>query len=395
MDSEEKKLIDEIRDGLNNFEIPYEEGNWENFQKSYGEKLNGEEQKRRKAPLILWKYISAAAVLIGILLYIPWQWNGKEDVRHDRVAEHRKTSTKDKGPSLPIQDQSDTTVVSSRGEQPIAKTAKRMFVINNDLIDNAAMRLNADDTSPVIGTHNEVLTPLPSFSPAITEEKTAPSGRKETTIASIDQQEQPKTASGRWKFGVEANSSFTTDKPYVAAARLPQRAVAETLKLCAGLTSSRVAAISDADAVQLSYDTEMIGGESTPQAIDIPLTVVYEPTDGWYASVGVSALAVLDEDKIYRMESEVLRENVVTDPTSGASVSVFEVIKSEYSEKSMDTDFEGRSNLRYLNLSIGRKQRFNKHTDMLFEPFIKIPIGGLQRGNVNLLNGGIKVKVLF
>src|SRR5690606_16742132 len=89
-----------------------------------------------------------------------------------------------------------TTVVSSRGEQPIAKTAKRMFVINNDLIDNAAMRLNADDTSPVIGTHNEVLTPLPSFSPAITEEKTAPSGRKETTIASIDQQEQPKTASG-------------------------------------------------------------------------------------------------------------------------------------------------------------------------------------------------------
>src|SRR5690606_26502906 len=267
--------------------------------------------------------------------------------------------TKDREPSLATQDQSDTTVVSSRGEQPIAKTAKRMFVINNDLIGNAAMRLNADDTSPVIGTHNEVLTPLPPFSPVITEEKTAPSGRKETTIASIDQQEQPKTASGRWKFGVEVNSSFTTDKPNVAVGILTQFAVSEKLKLSTGLTYSRLSAIYDTDPVQLSYDTKMIGGESTIKAIDIPLTVVYEPTDGWYASVGVSALAVLDEDKIYRMESEVLRENVVTDPTSGASVSVFEVIKSEYSEKSMDTDFKGRSNLSYLNLSIGRQQRFN------------------------------------
>src|SRR5690606_16454145 len=210
MDSEEKKLIDEIRDGLNNFEIPYEEGNWENFQKSYGEKRNGDGQNRRKAQLILWKYISAEAVLIGILLYIRWQWNGKEDVRHDRVAEHGKTSTKDKGPSLPMQDQRDIKVVSSRDDQPIAQTINRTFIPNHELVDNAVMRLNVDDTQPFIGTHEEVPT-LPSLvSPATTEEKTASSSWKETTIASIDGQEQHGTTSGRWKFGVEVNSSFTT-----------------------------------------------------------------------------------------------------------------------------------------------------------------------------------------
>lgn len=395
MDSEEKKLIDEIRDGLNNFEIPYEEGNWENFQKSYGEKLNGEEQKRRKAPLILWKYISAAAVLIGILLYIPWQWNGKEDVRHDRVAEHGKTSTKDKGPSLPMQDQRDIKVVSSRDDQPVAETVNRTFITNYELVDKAALKLHAYDTRSIIGVNEEITTPPSLVSPATTEEKTASSSWKETTIASIDGQEQQRTASGRWKFGLEVNSSFTSDKPSVAAGILTEFEVSERIKLSTGLTYSRISAIHDTDPVQLSYDTKMIGGESMIKAIDIPLTVVYEPTDGWYASVGVSALAVLDEDKIYRMESEALRENVVTDPTSGAAVSVFEVIKNEYSEKSMDTDFEGRSNLRYLNLSIGRKQRFNRHTDLLFEPFIKIPMGGLQRGDVNLLNTGIKIKVLF
>ncbi|WP_262250350.1 hypothetical protein [Parapedobacter soli] len=395
MDSEEKKLIDEIRDGLNNFEIPYEEGNWENFQKSYIENLDEEKQKRRRAPLILWKYISAAAVLIGVMIYIPWHWNGQEDAGHDRIAEHRKVSIKDKGPSLPIQDKSDTKVVSTRDDQPIGQTVNRTFITNQGVVDNTVMGLNADDTSPVIGMHAEVSTPPSLASPTITEETMASSGWKETTIASIDHPEQHKTASGRWKFGIEVNSSITTDKPNVAAGILTEFEVSEKLKLSTGLTYSRISAIHDTDPVQLSYDTKMIGGESMIKAIDIPLTVVYEPTDGWYASVGVSALAVLDEDKIYRMESEVLRENVVTDPTSGASVSVFEVVKNEYSEKSMDTDFEGRSNLRYLNLSIGRRQRFNKRTDLLFEPFIKIPMGGLQRGDVNLLNSGIKIKVLF
>lgn len=394
MDSEEKKLIDEIRDGLNNFEIPYEEGNWENFQKSYGEKLNGEEQKRRKAPLILWKYISAAAVLIGIMIYIPWYWSGKED-KHDRIAENRKTSAMENGPSVPMQDKSDTTVVSSHDDRPIGQATNRTFISNHGVIDKVAIRLDADGRKPVIGTHVEVLTPPALESPAITEEKTASSGRKEITIAPIDRQEQQRTASGRWKFGVEVNSSFTTDKPNVAAGILTSFEVSEKIKLSTGLTYSRISAIHETNPVQLSYGTKMIGGESTIKAIDIPLTVVYEPTDGWYASVGVSALAVLDEHKIYRMESEVLRENVVTDPTSGASVSVFEVIKNEYREKSMDTDFEGRSNLRYLNLSIGRKQRLNKQTDLLFEPFIKIPMGGLQHGNVNLMNSGIKISILF
>ena len=395
MDSDEKKLIDEIRDGLHNFEIPYEEGNWENFQKSYVEKLNEGKQKRRRAPLIPWKYISAAAVLIGVMIYLPWHRSGKEDVRLDRIAEHGKISTKDKGPSLATQDESDTTVVSSRDDHPIAQTVNRAFITNHGLDDNTAIRLNSDNTRSVNGALEEGSISPSLVSPTTAEEKNASTGWKEAPIASVDQPEPPKAASDRWKFGTEVNLSLTTDKPNIGVGILTEFEVSERIKLSTGLTYSRISALHDTDPVQLSYDTKMIGGESMIKAIDIPLNVIYEPIDGWYASVGVSALAVLDEDKIYRMESEVLRENVVTDPTSGASESVFQVIKNEYSEKSMDTDFEGRSNLRYLNLSIGRKQRFNKHTDMLFEPFIKIPIGGLQRGNVNLLNGGIKVKVLF
>src|SRR5690606_20763501 len=222
MDSEEKKLINEIRDGLYNFEIPYEDGNWENFQKSYGEKLNGEKQKRRRAPLILWKYISAAAVLTGVLIYIPLHWNGKENVRHDRIAEHGKISTKDNRPSLSIQDKSDTKVESSRDDRPVAETVNRTFITNYELVDKAALKLHAYDTRSIIGVNEEITTPPSLVSPATTEEKTASSSWKETTIASIDRQEKHGAMFGRWKFGLEVNSSFTSDKPSVAAGILTE-----------------------------------------------------------------------------------------------------------------------------------------------------------------------------
>lgn len=395
MDSEEKKLIDEIRDGLYNFEITYEDGNWENFQKSYGEKLNVEKQKGRKAPLILWKYISAAAVLIGVMIYIPWHWIGTEDGRHDWIAEHGKTTTKYRGSSLRVANKSDAKTLNSNDKKSFTRTVITTFSPNYRLDESDAIGTNTYETTSITGVYEEVST-APSFvPPTITGEKMASSDWKEAAIASIDRQKQHRTASDRWKFGIEVNSSLTKDKPNVAAGILTQFKVSEKLKFSTGLIYSRISAIHDIDPVQLSYDTKMIGGKSMIKAIDIPLTVVYEPTNGWYASVGVSALAVLDEDKIYRMESEVLRENLVTDPTSGASVSVTEVVKNKYSEKSMDTDFKGRSNLRYLNLSIGRKQRLTKQTDLLFEPFIKIPMGGLQRRDVNLMNSGIKIKVLF
>ncbi|GGG96127.1 hypothetical protein GCM10007415_34160 [Parapedobacter pyrenivorans] len=382
MDSEERKLINEIRDGLYDFEIPYEDGNWEKFKKLYEERTPEGHRTRRKTLIIRLKYISAAA-LIGALVNMPWNDTEKVGMKQDRIFEQAGADTKEKEITLQLLNNRDTLVAPPSAGHPIGLTPKIASLTEPRLRDHVVIEPNASETVP------------PPISSTIMEDKaTYPSWQKEP-IATLESQGGYTPASGRWKFGLEVNSSLTTNRPNVAAGILAQFEVAQKIKLSTGLTYSRISAIHDTDPVQLSYDTKMVGTKSLIKAIDIPLSIVYEPTDGWYASVGVSALAVLDEDKFYRMESEVLQENVMMDPESGASISVFEVVKNEYSERSTDTDFEGRSNLRYLNLSIGRKQRFNKNTDLLFEPFIKIPMGGLQRGDVNLLNSGIKVKVLF
>jgi len=380
MDREEKKLIDEIRNGLQDFEVPYEEGSWEKFQQMYQEKADNKQRSLRKTPLVPWKYIAAAAaVLIGALIYMPWQAPEEEINRQGPIARKERSPATDNEPVKRLSEV-ERKVVSS----------KRQVSSGEERVIEHVLASHQDE---VMLTEPDA--PDQEVAPTLPKDDTPPVRWRELTLASNDPLDEPAALDSRWKFGVEINSSLTSDKLQLAAGLLAQFQVSDKIKVATGLTYSSFAAVHAISPVQLSYDTRMIGGETTIKAIDIPLTVVYEPSDGWFASVGVSALAVLDENKIHRMESEALHETFVLDPESGASVSVFEVVKNEYIEQSTDTDFEGRNNLRYLNLSLGKKQRLNKRTEILFEPFVKIPMGDLKREDINLLNSGIKLKLLF
>src|SRR5690606_19084551 len=99
MDREEKKLIDEIRNRLQDFEVPYEEGSWEKFQQMYQEKADNKQRSLRKTPLVPWKYIAAAAaVLIGALIYMPWQAPEEEINRQGPIARKERSPATDNEP---------------------------------------------------------------------------------------------------------------------------------------------------------------------------------------------------------------------------------------------------------------------------------------------------------
>lgn len=395
MDREEKKLMDEIRNGLRDFEIPYEEGNWEKFHQMY-QAQRGEKQVRMpKKPAYSWKYIPAAAALIGALLYLPWHGYERVAEREAPVAVHRKAPPTSERTAPPAEVESRYLMRSAPRPATSLPAEGRVFASAERMADHPAAEQAREQDRPVAEVNDDAAATEP-LSPAREARPYMPANRpNETALAAVGQQEESSEASDRWKFGIEINSSLGSDKVNLAAGLVTQFQVSEKFRLSTGLTYSTMAAEHTAGPVPLTNDTRMVGGETMIQAIDIPLTVVYEPSEGWFASVGVSALAVLNEDKTLRMESDALQETVMLDPESGAAVSFFEVVTNEYTEKSQDTDFEGRGNLRYLNLSIGKKQRLNKRTEILFEPFLKIPMGDLQRKDINLLNSGIKLKLLF
>jgi hypothetical protein len=395
MDREEKKLMEEIRNGLRDFEIPYEEGSWEKFHQMYQAQTAGKQVRMMKKPAYSWKYIPAAAALIGALLYLPWHGSERVAERKNPVVIHVEAPATSERTTPPAKAESRSPMRSALRPAMSLPAEDRVYAITEQMAGHTAAEQAREQDRPVAEVNDDATATKP-LNPAREAKPHVPANRpNETAFAAADQQEESVQASDRWKFGIEINSSIGSDKINLAAGLVTQFQVSEKLRLSTGLNYSTMAAEHTAGPVPLSNDTRMVGGETTIQAIDIPLTVVYEPSEGWFASVGVSALAVLNEDKTLRMESDALQETVMLDPESGAAVSFFEVVTNEYTEKSQDTDFEGRNNLRYLNLSIGKRQRLNKRTEILFEPFLKIPMGDLQRKDINMLNSGIKLKLLF
>lgn len=391
MESEGKRLIDEIRASLTDFELPYEEGRWENFEQQYGPRLRQALPNGRKTPTVRWKYGTAAAILLAALLQMPAYW--KDDSGQEADPERPTT------PIRTIADGATTPQPVSPEAEPVSATNVLEAEISPT---TASAALPLAQAAPLAARVEEIRSPgitrgefvQPSL-PAIRKESKVLSAWKRLSGIQSDKRTGEPFASSKWKFGLEVNSSLITDKPSLAAGVLAQYAISDKIKVATGLSYSRIAAPHERKPVQVSHDTRLVGGKSMLKALDIPIAVVYEPKDGWYASLGVSAVAVLDEDKIHHMERETLQKTSVTDPETGTSTLVFEMVTSTYDAKSPDTDFEGRHNLRYLNLSLGRKQRIHQQLDLHIEPFVKIPIGGLQHGDANLLASGIKLKVLF
>lgn len=399
MDHEERKLIDQIREGLYHFEIPYEEGSWEDFERSYGAKLREGKSKPRRPLIRYWKHLSAAALLIAIMTYMTWQITVEPNLEINAIRQPNIVESPKVKNSMPTPERTDsTTTVALETRWPRAvPNVHKDHLSRPASLDDAGTtgwtRIVRHPTLPTLG--QKLYATDFSLPAAIKGTSTIGPIATEQHLASAESPFRDASEKDKWQFGVEVNSAVVTDKINVAAGILTQFKIAPKIKLSTGLIYSRLSATHDAGTTPISPDTRILGAESTIQAIDIPLGIKYEATDSWYASVGISALAVLNENKIYRMESDTRREKVILNPESGVPESVFEVVTTQYQERSANTDFEGRSDLGYVNLSIGRKKRFNERSDLLFEPFVKIPIGGLRRTDVNLLNSGIKVKVLF
>lgn len=392
MDSDEKKLIEEIKEGLLNFELPYEEGNWENFLETYGDRLN-EENKNRKIRIWLWRSIPAAALLAIGISAVLLLWNNKERNSSTPPSNTAHKPTTSATPILPT----EKTDISNEKKQKVHSILPSLTTAS---ISDSSMK------KPAYRPIRPQLSDIPPKKKAkITLELTSLAlnkGRilvfekaKRTEKVASDRIHMPSASSDKWQLGLELTNSFRLHNPNTVAGILTQFKVSEKIRLSAGLMYSSLTAPHHSDPVQLSYDTKIVGGESSLKAVDLPLSVEYEPYHGWYVSVGISNLTVLKEEKLYHMQTEKLQESVTTDPATGAAITVFEVKKSEFVQQASEKDFEGKSNLRYLNFSLGRKQHLTQHIDLSIEPFVKIPMGNLKKTNIDLLQSGLKFKVIF
>ncbi len=394
MGNDEHKIINSLRDEFLDKEIPYEEGKWESFREQYGKELNRLDQKQNAKIIPMWKYAAAAAaavilIVLAVNIFHPPKHTSKNIVRKEQINITNAIQPGDTIVSKP-KNITNERIEFSRVSKPAVQQPSYNHVPLQAQI--TASEIKRPDQLSVIVTDTVAIKQTGTIRPSETFPK-----RQETLPlpADIDYLTKSSEHSDRWKFGVELNPAVISDRINVGVGISTQYEVSRRITLATGLSYSSMTAIHKSDAVQVSADTSITGAQSVIKALDIPLSIIYERDNGWYAAVGVSALAVLKENKVYEFTSKTLQESFSTDPVSGESLAVFNVVETQFSKKTTDTDFRGRSNLGYINLAIGKQYKFYSDKKILLEPFVKIPVGALQNDKINLLNSGVKIRLLF
>ncbi|HUH18288.1 hypothetical protein [Albibacterium sp.] len=407
MENKRDRIVEEIRESLINYELPYEEGAWERFrEKQYNAELVPV-RKIKDVPFIpIGRIMTVAASLIFIISIVS-VFRAYYSDSQSRVAKVIKID------SVNLEREKRQELVLSRGQDErtneqvkpnsIVRTRENQIVnakINNDLkVEEKNINIVSlpEPKEPVQEDKKQViLTENRKPSSDIKDVKSLnPFENIDEVLLSENLKINRAIDDDNWKFGIELSSSFISDKMNYGGGVFAERKLSDKISLTSGVAFTKINAANEIGPVGISSSTRKVGVEASMQALDIPLSIVYQVNDGFYASMGVSLLTVLDGNKSYQYETDVVSTSLVKDPKTGVESTVYSTVTRQYTEPVQELDSKGNDNIGYLNLSIGRKQNFYGKTKLLLEPFLKLPISKLSDEEVKLMNAGLKIKVMF
>ena len=130
------------------------------------------------------------------------------------------------------------------------------------------------------------------------------------------------------------------------------------------------------------------------RGINIPLELKYNINKKLYTGIGVSALAILNnkQNNNYLVSSG---KNITVANSAGIAEQRMLIVTDRVSESQTQTSNFSDKYIGFYNFSLGYKQKISKKTDFAVEPFLRLPMKTFSKDNLNLTNGGLKLKFDF
>lgn len=427
----DKELIEHITTKLQNHEEPYSPGAWERFNK----------KEAKPKGFVYWPLWTAAALIL-IIGSVLFALNNNETentlVKNKPQVEHKKDLLKDQVVVSQTEDksglsQSDNTLKSHSNnkivtvEKNSAETryiAKKGFVfldnhsksddgitLNYNLLSNNISRINL---STLAGTDLEIVAP----------EKKAKAVKKTTfeeLLAQDSKANQYKnnsknTEDSKWQPGVYIAPSMGNDnKVNMNYGFSLSYNVAKKLSISSGIAYSALSSTglpgggNSSAAVADAPSTSSIAYSNTPQSstakslesvnaslggINIPLEIRYNFNDKFYSGIGVSAFAVLNSKQQNNYISNQFENRSVTNAMGFLEQKTL-VVQEKITESVPESNLDPDKYIGFYNFSLGYKQKISKKNSMSVEPFLRLPMKTFSNENLNLTNGGIRLKVDF
>jgi len=407
----DEELINHIKNGLADHEEEYAVGSWENFNKKEG----------KRPAIIVWMGgigAAAAVLLIGFALF--FYQNNKKDIVNSGIAQ-----TAPLAPEQPALSGNDNNSIVNAGVQPqptekgnIAKASITPQKEAESKIVELTLTSPVTDiqtpTNPVISGNIAIKQADPVA--VVTTDPTSPGAKKPITLDAFLAKENEMNASkkpsidkqalnNKWDLGVVVAPSFgNTDRLNMGYGVSMAYNINSKVSVGSGVSYNEMGASKDIignsapnspSANALVNDTKSLESVNTRvTGIDIPLEVRYNLSSRFYANVGVSAFAVINQQ-----QNNVYLQGTVVQGTTlnlAGDVQPQSFLRTEkVSEKATETLSPNSRLIGFYNFSFGYKQKLSKDKSVGIEPFIKVPMKDVTKENLRLLGTGLKIKFDF
>jgi hypothetical protein len=391
MDTPDKKeLIDGISALLKAHEEPYEPGSWESFSK----------QKKSKRPVVI-AWLSIAAALAIIVTAVPYLL---KDKNNDSIILKRKNIPQKKhtqdARKTPFTEASQLTNTKQAVKQHTVNSQRKN--LNAPVYNGVELAANSDITTAVeeIKTADAVKTstvdPINAKLKPVQENDINDFLQKESKIATADKEREP----SKWNFGIELLPTLLQNKLNVGAGITTEFKLSKRFSISSGiayvaLDASKNASPEPVGVASFSSNKKLVATDANISGIDIPLSLTYNLNKKVYTSIGVSYFNVLTEKRNNKYITELEVSRTHKDPETGIMETFRAKASEENAELSPESPLKGNSYLGFFNFSIGHKKEIFKNYNIVIEPFLKIPVGKLSNEDLQLSNGGVKLRFTF
>lgn len=423
----DKELIDHIKTQLNNHEESYSPGAWERFSV---------QEKDKKRGFIYWPLWSAAALILvfgGIFfsLYKTDKPNAIvvskpviEKVKPNAPASDSNTiNTENQLVENKIPLKNNQTNYDKAGEAttPLFQSAQ---VENTTVQDNITELVNVNSNKLEGKLTNISVLPLQkqrNFE-IVQEKKKAPLKNsfeellaKDTFLAQQKGKTKNDKDENKWEPGIFVAPAMGNDnKVNMNYGFSLSYNLANKLSVSSGISYAALSSTSDpsqnkgggnmaaADAPARSNTFASTDNSSkslqsidaSVRGISIPLELKYNISNKLYTGIGISAM-VITNNKQQNNYVVTQAQNTTVVNAMGFAEQKMLVVTERVSEQQSETVIAPEKYLGFYNFSFGYKQKISPKKNIAVEPFLRVPMKNFSKDNLNLTNGGLRLKIDF
>ncbi|MEC3881328.1 hypothetical protein [Parapedobacter sp. 10938] len=420
---EHNELIHRLAERLRNHTEPYKDGAWERFAATHS-------KRRRK----LWPYYSSAAAVL--LAAVGWYWAAQylsetpplpQMVQHESGAQSADVVEQGEEPEeLSESTGAEMTRIHPAVSAPVPGPTTERHPRPGAVTQPADIPVYADyrevdqgeSVSPTVLAVTAADTIIADASephPLAVAVETEGSGTRSEPYAGT----LPKSDNEveKWDLGLMVSPSLTSEAVNIGGGFAVAYHISDKFSIGSGISVAQLG-VGENPNYQPHYDNQLpndvsAGGPyfdgksemaldykrevsltSSVVTLDIPLDIRYEMAKGFYTSVGVSYVAVLDERRTGHYVDRLNKNTFASSRLSTADrLAATEFVYS--SEKIAAKPLQGKGYAGFMNFSVGKKLPISSQLFLSIEPYFKLPIGRLSKEEMNFTNGGIRIVTGF